>query len=148
MKRHERTHTKEKPYKCELCSYTAARSDHLRRHVKIHYKNISASRPLIHEEPMLSESSTMSSPAVSPSPVLSASSSPNLAPSDSPTSFAPYGDFLPQPYEEGGERCNERVMCSDRLFELLTTVLSTSTFLRNFIARFLKHYYGLIVRST
>ena len=120
----------------------------MRRHVKIHYKNISASRPVIHEESMLSESSTMSSPAVSPSPVLSASSSPNLSPSDSPSSFAPYGDFLPQPYEEGGMFCKERVMCSSGLFEFLTTMLSESTFLRNFIARFLKHYYGLIVRSS
>lgn len=41
LRRHERTHTKEKPYCCKYCSYQASRSDHLRRHEKIHERSAS-----------------------------------------------------------------------------------------------------------
>ena len=47
LKRHERTHTKERPYKCHLCDYCASRSDHLRRHYKIHSK-VANSRAISH----------------------------------------------------------------------------------------------------
>ena len=77
LKRHERTHTKEKPFKCHLCSYSAARSDHLRRNIKIHCKNISAPTSTVYPE---SDSTAPSSPVNSPSPVISASSSPSLQP--------------------------------------------------------------------
>ena len=36
LRRHERTHTNEKPFCCKYCTYRASRSDHLRRHEKIH----------------------------------------------------------------------------------------------------------------
>lgn len=36
LRRHERIHTKEKPYCCKYCTYQASRSDHLRRHEKMH----------------------------------------------------------------------------------------------------------------
>ena len=37
---------------------------------------------------------------------------------------------------------------SYRIFEFLETVLSKPTFLRNIIARFLCHYYRLIMHSS
>lgn len=35
---HRRTHTREKPYKCTLCSYACSQSSKLKRHMKIHKK--------------------------------------------------------------------------------------------------------------
>lgn len=41
LKRHERTHTNEKPYCCKYCNYQASRSDHLKRHEQIHLRSLS-----------------------------------------------------------------------------------------------------------
>ena len=34
LKRHMKTHTREKPFKCEACDYTASRADHMKKHMK------------------------------------------------------------------------------------------------------------------
>ena len=49
LRRHERTHTKEKPYCCKYCSYQASRSDHLRRHEKIHERSLSRRSRIAHQ---------------------------------------------------------------------------------------------------
>ena len=123
LNRHERTHTKEKPFKCHLCSYTAARSDHLRRHIKIHYKNTSALSPVMVQDVDYSFcASEPSSPVNSPSPVVSASSSPSLQ----PALIAPQVPFMymgNKGCDEGGTICLPFVMISFNLLKLCPSVL-------------------------
>ena len=37
---HRRSHTGEKPYKCEVCSYSCAQSSKITRHMKIHARGL------------------------------------------------------------------------------------------------------------
>lgn len=137
MKRHERTHTKEKPYKCTMCSYTASRSDHLRRHLKIHYKNICATNSSFHSESTrtVSDTSASTSPAVSPSPVVSASSSPSLTPLAPNPAPVPYSYLGTNAYDDGGKCCWGSLIISYDLLEIPTSVLPESETLDFFTLR-------------
>ena len=140
MKRHERTHTKEKPYKCTMCSYTASRSDHLRRHLKIHYKNICATNSSFHSESTrtLSDTSASTSPVMSPSPVLSASSSPSLTPLAPSPAAVPYSYLGTNAYDDGGECCGSSFTGSCDLPEIPTSVLPKSATLGFYSLRILE----------
>ena len=147
MKRHERTHTKEKPYKCTMCSYTASRSDHLRRHLKIHYKNICATNSSFHSESTrtLSDTSASTSPVMSPSPVLSASSSPSLTPLAPSPAAVPYSYLGTNAYDDGGECCGSSFTGSCDLPEIPTSVLPKSATLGFYSLRILESW--LLIRS-
>jgi len=71
LRRHERTHTKEKPYCCKYCSYQASRSDHLRRHEKIHERSASKRSALRKRQQCLRLNREKSQPPREPQPTLS-----------------------------------------------------------------------------